>query len=82
MFHFFLEYFKPNDYTTASVTPIFILMVPELYHVPYSKARLLEVADRVCDFEKPKLAVGKMICYIKITTVPQSTADDSDCALY
>ena len=37
-------------------------------HLPYSKGRLLEVADQVCDLEKPTLAVGKMlICstYIK-----------------
>ena len=29
-------------------------------HLPYSKGRLLEVADRVCNLEKPSLAVGKM----------------------
>ena len=30
------------------------------YHLPYSKAMLLEVADRVCDLEKHCLVVGKM----------------------
>ena len=29
-------------------------------HLPYSKARLLEVVDSVCDPEKPSLAAGKM----------------------
>ena len=30
-------------------------------HLRYSKARLLELADSVCDLEKPSSAVGKMI---------------------
>ena len=29
-------------------------------HLPYSKAWLLEVADQVCDLEKPSLVVGKV----------------------
>ena len=33
-----------------------------LCHLPFSKVRLLEVADRVCDLEKPNLAVRKMAC--------------------
>ena len=30
-------------------------------HLPYCKVRLLEVADSVCNLEKPSLAIGKMI---------------------
>ena len=29
-------------------------------YIPYSKAKLLEVADLNCDLDKPSLAVGKM----------------------
>ena len=58
--HFETKYLQIFKIKHSFYSPIIVIWSACDAHLPYSKARLLEVADSVCDFEKHSLAVGKM----------------------